>query len=198
MTPSVAPAEVGFRLNQVQRFLRLLYTSYPMGIGFFADLLPLLFDEPLEIVSKKAVEDLVRRAASDGFVEWKHVQQELLERFRVMLDEAKKSQGHIVEMEKMSLQVSEAKEGGTFFRLVAEPIFAASTSNLAEKVIRRVALYLVGLPDAVIRECEVCKHYFFDAAMRQARHCSQPCRYRGRSQPGTPQKPDRKKSQKRG
>lgn len=160
----------------LQQFLRFLYSPYRTRLSFWADLCPILFDRPypeLEKEFKRVEASLLSRFELEECLD---LQRDVRERFKKMLDEAKKPQGYELTADPQRLyllkwpSVGEAYWVGTQFDLYdpGEP--------LQVNILRRVAEHLRGLRREALRVCEQCSHFFIQGDVRPARFCSRPCR----------------------
>lgn len=166
-------------LEQLRSFLGFLYRDYRSGLNFRGDLLPLLFDRPSEEI-EKAMPDAVRGILPDWDLEdccvW---QQSLREQFERMIEKARGKDGYHLDVDPQVLCLSSWGDEGEVFQVLPRWEFSSKDQELAMRVLKNVARHLHGLRREALRRCERrdCGHYFLDAELRAARHCSQACRY---------------------
>lgn len=167
-----------FHLDQLRHLLRFLHATYESALGFWGDLLPLLFDRPL----KQALELTGQRELKfypdwdlEECLEWR---KGLGEEFHRMIEGTKNAVGFVLLDQTQALQVTNWGGSSEIFWVGPYVEFSSRDQVLVRTVLRNAAQHLSGFRRDGLGRCDICGHYFLRSDIRLARYCSQPCRYR--------------------
>lgn len=187
-----------FHLGQLQRFVRVLNTDYESALSFRGDILTLMYDEPIERIRKDYPNAESAVLPGWGLGQCVRLQDRLRREFGRIVEAAGGPGGYRVDLGERVLEISGWAEGDEVFRFSPLRGFPSDEKIVVRLICGHVARYMEGLRRGCIRKCErsECGKYFLDPAMREARYCSQPCRYRAYEEER--ERPKRKKIRKRG
>jgi hypothetical protein len=196
--PHIVSELSGFRLGQLQRFFRLLDTKYESALNFRGDTVPLFYDAPSEEIHRDYPNAERAVLPSWSLAQCEALQRRLRDDFGRMVEAAPRPGGYRVNIRERVLQISGWAQGDEVFRLSPLRGFPSDEDGVARLILGHVAGYIDGLRRKCIRKCDRsdCRKYFLDPAMREARHCSQACRYLAYEE--EQRKPRRKKAGKKG